>query len=160
MSETDGRGDVVRAAVEAGVARLGEAGRGVLYVCGPAGSGRSAVLAGIAAADPGAVLVDAAGRGVASVADELAERAGLFGGPAGRPAGPVPRAGQFRTVLVANAHLAGPYVDGPAPPGCWGSSAAWPRPPGRAGCAWSSNGSPSPHRPPRPGRASGRTCWS
>ncbi|MFJ1755165.1 SUKH-4 family immunity protein [Kitasatospora sp. NPDC088134] len=113
MGTTDG--DAVRAAVEAGAARLREAGRGVLYVCGPAGSGRSAVLAGIAAADPEAVLVDAAGRSLASVVGELTERTGLFGGCPDRRAGQPPRAGRFRTVLVANPHSAGPFVDGRDP---------------------------------------------
>ncbi|RKE23291.1 SUKH-4 family immunity protein [Streptomyces sp. TLI_171] len=109
----------VRAAVAAGAERLRDAGRGLLHVCGPAGSGRTAVLAGIAAADPEAVLIDAAGRTMESVVAELADRTGLL---RRRPDGgwPVLRQALLkekkeRTLLIANAERAGRYVDGYEP---------------------------------------------
>ncbi|KDN80739.1 SUKH-4 family immunity protein [Kitasatospora cheerisanensis] len=106
----------VAAAIGAATERLAGGKRGLLYVTGPAGSGRSAVLAGIAEALPEAILIDAAGRTAESVVRELIDRTGLLSRPGLGSLNELRRAmrtdSTARTVLLANTQLAGSLACG------------------------------------------------
>ncbi|MFD8599253.1 SUKH-4 family immunity protein [Kitasatospora sp. NPDC059646] len=106
----------VAAAIGAATERLADGRRGRLYVTGPAGSGRSAVLAGIAEARPEAILIDAAGRTAESVVQELIDRTGLLSERGYGTLNDLRRAMRndraARTVLLANTQLAGSLACG------------------------------------------------
>ncbi|MDR3082133.1 MAG: hypothetical protein LBV60_14615, partial [Streptomyces sp.] len=121
-----GRDEVaVEAAIGALAERLRDSGPGLVVVRGAAGSGRSAVLRALAERFPESVLVDAAGRSADSVAAELIDR---IRPPEWRRFMARDTYGDFtdlvlglrqdsrpRTVLVANAELAGSLRSGGEP---------------------------------------------
>ncbi|MFG2698548.1 SUKH-4 family immunity protein [Kitasatospora sp. NPDC048407] len=107
----------VAAAITAATARLQDGSRGRLHVTGPAGSGKSAVLAGIAEAFPAALLIDFAGRSADSVVQELIDRTGVLErtfGSLDELKRALRRDWTPRTVLLANTQLAGSAAGGAA----------------------------------------------
>ncbi|WP_457032514.1 SUKH-4 family immunity protein [Kitasatospora sp. P5_F3] len=109
----------VGAVIAAATERLRDGGPGRLFVSGPAGSGKSAVLAALAAEFPAAVLVDAAGRSSDSVVQELIERTGRA---QRRPEADLidlvlalRKEREPRILLVANVDLAGSLTSGGEP---------------------------------------------
>ncbi|WAL75826.1 SUKH-4 family immunity protein [Kitasatospora sp. YST-16] len=115
----------VETAVETLVGRLQDGGPGLVVVRGAAGSGRSAVLGAVAERFRDAVLVDAAGRSADSVAAELIDRIrppqrrrfmarDTYGDLTDLVLG-LRQDSQPRTVLVANAELAGSLRSGGEP---------------------------------------------
>ncbi|MFD8478282.1 SUKH-4 family immunity protein [Kitasatospora sp. NPDC059673] len=106
----------VTEAIAAATERLQGGSRGRLHVTGPAGSGKSAVLAGIAEAFPAALLIDVAGRSADSVVQELIDRTGVLRRRAFGTLDDLERALRrdrtARTVLLANTQLAGSLACG------------------------------------------------
>ncbi|MGW4382287.1 SUKH-4 family immunity protein [Kitasatospora sp. NPDC004531] len=109
-------GTAVTAAIAAATARLQDGSRGRLHVTGPAGSGKSAVLAALAEAFPEALLIDAAGRSAESVAQELIDRTGALRrrtyGTLSDLGRELRRSRTARTVLLANTQRGGSLACG------------------------------------------------
>ncbi|MFD5559245.1 SUKH-4 family immunity protein [Kitasatospora griseola] len=106
----------VAAAIATATERLQSGSRGRLHVTGPAGSGKSAVLAGIAEAFPAAIAIDAAGRSADSVVQELSDRTGALRRRGFGTLDDLERALRrdrtARTVLLANTQQAGSLACG------------------------------------------------